>query len=182
MHNKAMIVDNSVAIVGGRNVADSYYAASDDYDFGDIDILAAGPIAAQVSVAFDEFWNNRLAIPIEAFVSGNRPRNTFWKPAANSTPAGPPHWLRRTPVTCAEPNPYQAAIGQLRLIWAKGNVVYDRPGKVLTSIDKIPRPTWFLRPLRQSSMRPKQTCCLFHRISYRATRAWHVAGNCAIAV
>ena len=35
MHNKAMIVDNTVAIVGGRNVADGYYTASDDYNFGD---------------------------------------------------------------------------------------------------------------------------------------------------
>jgi cardiolipin synthase C len=139
MHNKSMIVDNTVAIVGGRNIADEYFAASDDYNFGDMDILAAGPIAAQVSVTFDEFWNDRLAIPIEAFVSREQTaghsletRRKFEASMAVALCSPYADYLRASgPAKAIE-------IGQLPLIWADGEVLYDRPGKVLTSIDNNP--------------------------------------------
>ena len=69
MHNKAFIVDNSVAIVGGRNIADQYFGASNDFNFRDIDIMAEGPIVRQVSSAFDDYWNCVLSIPLKALVS-----------------------------------------------------------------------------------------------------------------
>ena len=45
MHNKAFIADNSVAIVGGRNIGDEYFGASTDANFYDMDIITVGPIA-----------------------------------------------------------------------------------------------------------------------------------------
>ena len=44
MHNKAMIADNQIAIVGGRNLGDEYFSASATLQFRDLDVLAAGPI------------------------------------------------------------------------------------------------------------------------------------------
>ena len=68
MHNKAFIVDNQVAVVGGRNIANEYYQLETTGEFIDFDMLAAGPIVKEVSTEFDTYWNHKLAIPLEALV------------------------------------------------------------------------------------------------------------------
>jgi putative cardiolipin synthase len=70
MHNKSFTVDNQVSIVGGRNIADEYFELLQDAEFRDFDMLAIGPIAADISETFDLFWNHKLAVPMEAFTSG----------------------------------------------------------------------------------------------------------------
>ena len=69
MHNKAFIADNSVAIVGGRNIGDEYFGASTDANFYDIDIITLGPITREVSARFDDYWNCVLSVPINALMS-----------------------------------------------------------------------------------------------------------------
>lgn len=66
MHNKAMIADNQVAIVGGRNLGDSYFDASHTLKFRDVDVIAAGPIVPSISRSFDVFWNSEEAYPLAA--------------------------------------------------------------------------------------------------------------------
>ncbi len=68
MHNKSFIVDNQVAIVGGRNIADEYFELNREGEFRDFDIVALGPIAAEVSDEFDAFWNHERAVPAEAVI------------------------------------------------------------------------------------------------------------------
>jgi cardiolipin synthase C len=68
MHNKIFIADNSLAIVGGRNVGDAYFGARSGFMFGDLDIMAVGPITREISAGFDDYWNCPLAIPIQALV------------------------------------------------------------------------------------------------------------------
>ena len=70
MHNKLFVVDNEIGIVGGRNVGDEYFQGGRDFEFGDYDVIAAGPIVNQVSNSFDAFWNSPMAIPIEALAEG----------------------------------------------------------------------------------------------------------------
>ncbi|MCI3951309.1 MAG: phospholipase family protein [Burkholderiales bacterium] len=67
MHNKLMVADNTIALVGGRNVGNEYFQASPEFEFGDYDLLAAGPIARELSRSFDDYWNDALAIPVAAF-------------------------------------------------------------------------------------------------------------------
>jgi putative cardiolipin synthase len=67
MHNKAWIVDNRVAIVGGRNIGDEYFGASDQSNFADLDLVLAGPIVQEISASFDEYWNNPNAVPVDRF-------------------------------------------------------------------------------------------------------------------
>ena len=69
MHNKSFTVDNRISIVGGRNIADEYFELLTDTEFVDFDMLAIGPVAAEISVTFDRFWNHRLSVPMEAFES-----------------------------------------------------------------------------------------------------------------
>lgn len=64
MHNKSWIADNRIALVGGRNLGDEYFDASDETNFVDLDLLMAGPVVPQVSSNFDRFWNSPSNYPI----------------------------------------------------------------------------------------------------------------------
>ena len=67
MHNKLWIADNAVAVVGGRNLGDAYFAANPDNDFADLDTFVAGPLVKEASRSFDAYWNSAAAIPIKGF-------------------------------------------------------------------------------------------------------------------
>ena len=64
MHNKTWIADNRIAIVGGRNVGDEYFGASDEANFVDLDFVMAGPIVRDISASFDRYWNSLAVYPI----------------------------------------------------------------------------------------------------------------------
>ena len=66
MHNKLLVVDNAVALVGGRNIGNQYFQMDPSSQFADEDVFAAGPIAVRLSATFDEFWNSPFAIPAGA--------------------------------------------------------------------------------------------------------------------
>src|SRR4051812_3288861 len=68
MHNKSLVADNQFAILGGRNIGDEYFGASSTIAFGDLDVLVHGPVVAEVSDAFDLYWNSDAAYPIENLV------------------------------------------------------------------------------------------------------------------
>jgi putative cardiolipin synthase len=67
MHNKSFIVDNQVAIVGGRNIADDYFDAHEQNNYRDLDLLAVGPVVKQASRAFDTYWNDEATMPASAW-------------------------------------------------------------------------------------------------------------------
>ncbi len=64
MHNKSLIVDNQIAVLGGRNISSEYFGAPTDAEFGDLDVLLAGEVVPSVSTAFDAYWNSDLAYPL----------------------------------------------------------------------------------------------------------------------
>jgi putative cardiolipin synthase len=65
MHNKAWIADNTVAIVGGRNIGDAYFDAAET-NFRDLDLLLVGQAVQQATQIFDRFWNSSAVIGIDA--------------------------------------------------------------------------------------------------------------------
>jgi len=67
MHNKSFVVDNVVAIVGGRNIGDAYFDASVETNFRDLDVVLIGDVVRQASAAFDNYWNSDAAYPVTAF-------------------------------------------------------------------------------------------------------------------
>jgi putative cardiolipin synthase len=66
MHNKSFIVDNQIAVVGGRNIAVEYFQLETTGEFIDFDMLSIGPIVKDVSLEFDTYWNHKLAVPMRA--------------------------------------------------------------------------------------------------------------------
>ena len=68
MHNKSFTVDNTMTIVGGRNIGNEYFDANPALEFSDLDVLAAGKVARKVSKSFDEYWNSELAYPVTTII------------------------------------------------------------------------------------------------------------------
>jgi len=63
MHNKLMLVDDRVAIIGGRNIQDEYFDWNNQYDYRDRDLLVAGPVTAKMKENFEAFWDDHRTIP-----------------------------------------------------------------------------------------------------------------------
>lgn len=136
MHNKAFIADNSVAIVGGRNIGAEYFGAGDEFNFYDTDIMAVGPIAREVSAIFDDYWNCVLAVPISALVS-RRPTGDDLKSARRDLETQreglqkSTYWLK---VQASELLKRLDA-GQVPLIWGQAEVLSDYPLKCIDPDD-----------------------------------------------
>nr|WP_240763922.1 phospholipase D family protein [Paraburkholderia silviterrae] len=141
MHNKAMIADNEVAIVGGRNVGDEYFSASPTVQFRDLDALVAGPIVRDVSASFDAFWNSPESYPLSALKKhsyAEQDLNTirealraYWRKNADAYGAKP-----------ADPTPLAQRIAQVQLplVWAPAEFDFDSPGKVAAPKDAYVSP------------------------------------------
>lgn len=68
MHLKVFLVDEVVAIVGGRNVQDAYFDWDPEFNFKDRDALVIGPLTREISAAFDQHWDHRESIDVGRLV------------------------------------------------------------------------------------------------------------------
>ena len=68
MHNKSFTADNQATIIGGRNVGDEYFGATEGVLFSDLDVLAVGSVVRDVSDDFDKFWNSESAYPVQTLL------------------------------------------------------------------------------------------------------------------
>ncbi|MDW8478900.1 MAG: phospholipase D-like domain-containing protein [Xanthomonadales bacterium] len=59
MHNKLLLIDGRLALLGGRNVQNRYFDWDPDYDFRDREVLVAGPAVAAMRESFESFWSDR---------------------------------------------------------------------------------------------------------------------------
>jgi phosphatidylserine/phosphatidylglycerophosphate/cardiolipin synthase-like enzyme len=73
MHNKLLVVDNALAISGGRNIADEYFNHNVDANFIDLNVMSAGNVVPQLSSAFDLYWNSAYVFPVEAIAGPATP-------------------------------------------------------------------------------------------------------------
>jgi putative cardiolipin synthase len=132
MHNKGLIADNLVGIVGGRNVGDEYFTASKDMNFSDFDVWCAGPIVSEFSKQFDLYWNHELSIPIAVL---NKDLQKTPSDLANSRES-----LRRD-YENAKASPFAFSLRESDLsrkfyhqelgwYWAEGRAIYDSPKKL----------------------------------------------------
>jgi putative cardiolipin synthase len=131
MHNKAFIVDNTVAIVGGRNLADEYFGAAEAWNFADMGMLAIGPVVRDLSKSFDTYWNCEWSVPY-AYFSKQRPskeeaERAFADLEAKNRDAEDSRYVRSLRDT-----PYLKRLmtGETSWSWATSSVVYDLPEKI----------------------------------------------------
>jgi len=57
-HNKLLLIDQRIAIVGGRNVEDRYFDLDGDYNYRDRDLLLVGAQGRAMRQSFDTFWTH----------------------------------------------------------------------------------------------------------------------------
>jgi putative cardiolipin synthase len=133
MHNKALIADGRVAIVGGRNIGDHYFGLHGTANFRDLDVLAAGPVVADVAASFDSFWNSEFAVPVEALKFSNPETLAKQLAEARQSKAG---WLAaNAPALQALVPAKNDPVARLRewraaSVWGPARVIVDDPAKV----------------------------------------------------
>ena len=122
MHNKLMVADNSVALVGGRNIGKQYFQVDPNSQFADDEVFVIGPMAQRLSAEFDEFWNSAMTVPARAL--GGLP--PYLAPTSMPVISANPSYLAR--IESGEP--YQGLLaGTTPLIWAPAKLIYDSPDK-----------------------------------------------------
>ncbi|MFN5155181.1 MAG: phospholipase D-like domain-containing protein, partial [Betaproteobacteria bacterium] len=91
MHNKLLVADGRAAIAGGRNVGDEYFARRPGLEFGDLDLLAVGPVVPQLAAGFDRFWNESPSAVVPPTPAAAAPgKRAGSPPAAGGGGAGAP--------------------------------------------------------------------------------------------
>jgi putative cardiolipin synthase len=147
MHNKLMVADNALALIGGRNVGNQYFQVDPESQFADDDVFAAGPIVSELSGTFDEFWNSDMAIPAKALARPGRSDADTVTRAEHEDEHGSHQSRAQAPK--AAPIDYAALLktgepyagiisGKLPLVWAHAQVVYDSPDKKLVRSGALP--------------------------------------------
>ncbi|MFN0129095.1 MAG: phospholipase D family protein [Verrucomicrobiales bacterium] len=130
MHNKLFVMDNSVAIVGGRNIGDCYFEVHQQTHFRDMDVFAVGPIVRKTSAVFDQFWNGDWAVPVKAVVkrtSTEADLQAVLKTARDQIEAKPyPYPLNEDVATLK----LELETIYNRLIWATGHMIFDDPDEI----------------------------------------------------
>ena len=141
MHNKLWLADNSMAIVGGRNLGDEYFDAEPNLNFTDIDMLGVGPVAAELGQSFDQYWNSALSKPIEQFLSSKpttqdlqNTRTRLEESLADTRKQN--HALYQQLMTF-KTHP-RLDIWRRELIWAWSQALWDAPSKVLADGEPDP--------------------------------------------
>lgn len=131
MHNKSFIVDNSSAIIGGRNIGNEYFTAPSESTFIDLDVLVVGPVVDEISASFDSYWNNTRAYPVSVFTKGEIDEGEY-------------HDLKvdlQNMQSDVNNSPYQRMVEQsdlynlveqrrLEFIWAEAHFIADKPEKL----------------------------------------------------
>ena len=128
MHNKLLAADSSIAIVGGRNVADDYFnTGAVSVRFGDFDVAVVGAVVPDLESSFDDYWNCALAIPQEALYHA-QPVPTVHEARTELTEnrAEVPEVMRRVD----SGDPLAGLLdGRVPLTWAPATVIADPPEK-----------------------------------------------------
>ncbi|MBP6019138.1 MAG: phospholipase D family protein [Burkholderiaceae bacterium] len=131
MHNKSFTADNQATIIGGRNIGDEYFGATQGVQFADLDVLALGPVVDEISKDFDRYWASNSSYPAQLLLpaADTYTVETLGTDAAvieqNPAAAAYTNALRRSSLV------RQLMDASLPLVWASAQLVSDDPAKGL---------------------------------------------------
>lgn len=138
MHNKSFTVDNTVTIIGGRNIGDEYFGGTETVSFADLDVMAIGAVVPQVSADFDRYWNHQSAYPIEILLNARNliadnevQRRSYaldFEYLLNKNPQQTKNFLHTIQESAIVD---ELLTGYLDLHWVKTEMVSDDPDKIL---------------------------------------------------
>lgn len=134
MHNKSFTADNMISVVGGRNVGDEYFGATEDVAFSDLDVMVAGEVVQEVSADFDHYWASESAYPAASILGEAEEADlNAWSEAIEAV------WKTeraQTYVNAILDSDFihQTQTRTLPVEWAKTRMFSDAPGKGLGQV------------------------------------------------
>lgn len=127
MHNKLLVADNTVALIGGRNIGNQYFQIDPQSQLADDDVFVAGPVVHTLSATFDEYWNSNFAVPAGALQHHANARPDRHR-HAHLQLGGVDYSAR-----IASGEPFASLLdGKIALVWASARVLCDSPDKART--------------------------------------------------
>lgn len=131
MHNKSFTADNQATIIGGRNIGDEYFDATERVAFADLDVIAVGPVVTEVSKDFDRYWSSASSYPVATLLPPADAAQIEEIAVAASR-------IERAPAAVAYTNAMRDSNfvrdlvqGKLELEWAPTRMISDDPAKGL---------------------------------------------------
>ncbi len=133
MHNKSFTVDNLITVVGGRNIGDEYFGTHEIVNFGDLDVLALGPVASEVGQQFDLYWNSDIVYPISTLAreAGDLKELRGELAAFGEAQRASPYVQRLRSSELVQ----DFIAGRLDFQWGQALVFYDLPQKLTSDPD-----------------------------------------------
>lgn len=151
MHNKLFIADNTMAVIGGRNLGDAYFDASNDGNFIDLDVLTGGPVVKELSHSFDRYWNNVRAYPVQSLISEQeliKLRQQFAQEDSQTELEAPSSLSN-----ALSPSQEEQSLNLQKIpwIWAQALVLADSPAKIPTENQEEAHAMPLLEPTSKGS-------------------------------
>ncbi|MGJ7497281.1 phospholipase D family protein [Variovorax sp. RT4R15] len=135
MHNKLLVADGSMAVVGGRNIADDYFVLAEAHNFIDMDALVVGKVVPQLEAVFDAFWNSEEVWSIADIValegSPQAGAEEFDRWIGMEMPA-PQLMLPPSDILGYGPIAEELDDGRIGFLWGEARVIADPPSKPRT--------------------------------------------------
>ena len=155
MHNKAFIVDQQAAILGGRNIGDEYFGNGDGVMFMDLDVLAVGEVTEDVSADFERYWRSPSSYALTQILGEKKvytPKEKL-KPEEQAKRQAD----RQTYLQKIQESDFANELQEQRLplMWSKAKLVSDDPAKALGNSRKTDR--HIVDDLSQELGEPKQS-------------------------
>ena len=130
MHNKSFTADRQASIVGGRNVGNEYFGATDGVLFADLDVLTIGPAVQAIADDFERYWSNLAAYPVAQIVTGTPSLSVEALRAQGAALMASPAAVDYRHALASTPFVQQLLESQLPLEWASAHLVSDPPEKI----------------------------------------------------
>lgn len=141
MHNKSLIIDNELSIIGGRNIGNQYFNLGQKFQFADIDVLLAGKANDEVKQSFDTYWLHDYSYDIRQIVKAQHHKNMTYQHLKQQVD----DYLNHLKTQETEKYKKIQQNKQLfhhwkknvfKLTWVEAQVFVDNPDKVKKDIDK----------------------------------------------
>jgi putative cardiolipin synthase len=136
MHNKLFIADGAIAVMGGRNIADEYFARSATSNFVDMDVLVVGAVVPQLASIFDAYWNSHQAYPVGVILGESADVEDAQRSFNHLVDDGDQMMSVRVPSSDLMGHRLLGTdldSGRLELAWGTANAFADQPAKVMAT-------------------------------------------------
>jgi len=142
MHNKLLIADGAIAVMGGRNIADEYFARGMSSNFFDMDVLVVGNVVPQLRAIFEMYWDSREVYSVAAIVGESSDRSNAQGGFDRLVDEGDQmRAVTVPPVDMLAQHPLGVDLdtGRLTLSAGKAIAFADPPGKVMATSAEMAR-------------------------------------------